>query len=145
MYCPNCGKEIKNKICEGCKNETVVTSTSSAEGNLEKIKSATQLMLENVTNFDGRTSRSNYWWAVLTLVGISLVGMILGSISEFLEMIVMLGLVVLSWTLTIRRLHDVGKSWYYMLWQCLFPPITLYFLVQKGDEGANQYGEPDNK
>lgn len=31
MYCPNCGKELKNKICEGCKNETVVTITSSVE------------------------------------------------------------------------------------------------------------------
>lgn len=31
MSCPNCGKELKNKTCEWCKNETVVTIMSSVE------------------------------------------------------------------------------------------------------------------
>lgn len=48
---------------------------------------------------------------------------------------------------TVRRLHDVGKSgWFYFI--VLIPIIgafwLLYLLIKEGDQGTNSYG-PDSK
>ncbi|MDF0479574.1 DUF805 domain-containing protein [Vagococcus sp. PNs007] len=114
------------------------------EENIAKIKEASRLMVDNIFNFEGRTSRGNYWWAGVGLFGLAIIVGILDSVSHFLGNIGILILFVLSLALTVRRYHDVGKPWYYMVWQALFPPFGLYFLIKKGDESTNKYGEPDN-
>ena len=41
-----------------------------------------------------------------------------------------------------RRLHDIGKSgWLQLLWLiCCGGLILIYFWVQEGDKGDNEYG-----
>ena len=41
---------------------------------------------------------------------------------------------------TIRRMHDVGKSG----WYCLIPIYNIVLAATEGEKGANQYG-PDPK
>ena len=47
-------------------------------------------------------------------------------------------------SVTVRRLHDIDKSGWFMLLG-LIPPIgfiiLLYLLAQKGTEGPNKYGD----
>ena len=46
--------------------------------------------------------------------------------------------------LSVRRLHDIGKSgWYLLLWliPCVGAIILLVFVVTPGDPGSNTYGD----
>ncbi|NJL75178.1 MAG: DUF805 domain-containing protein [Saprospiraceae bacterium] len=49
-----------------------------------------------------------------------------------------LGVLVPSLAVAVRRMHDVGKEWWYML----IPIYNLILALTKGEEGTNKYG-PD--
>ena len=135
--------------------------------------SAYKLMFKNYAKFSGRSRRSEYWYASLmnfiivmaawllngVLMGAgaaisaavadtySSVGVILFGISGiigFLLMIYSIALIIPGLALVVRRLHDIGKSGWYMLLS-LIPIIggiiMLVFMVTDSQPGANQYGE----
>jgi len=60
-------------------------------------------------------------------------------------LIIGLSIFVLTWSICVRRIHDVGKPvWKYII--LLIIPITdpfvfLYLLFKKGGAGPNKYGE----
>lgn len=104
--------------------------------------------------FTGRSRRTEYWTFTLINIAIafiiSVLGSILGSIAGILATI--LGIVSLLFTLAmllpgiavgIRRLHDTGRSGWWMLIG-LVPLvgvlILIYFLVLDSQPGSNQYG-----
>lgn len=66
--------------------------------------------LANVTNFNGRARRSEYWWTALAVVIVSFIlNIIFSSMPTVSNVIsVLLGLLTLS--LTVRRLHDTGHG-----------------------------------
>ena len=104
--------------------------------------------------FDGRASRSEYWFFQLFNIAISLalaaLGALLGTISEtlaFIPLILMfivgLGLIVPGIALAIRRMHDSDKSGWLLL--CGFIPfvgsiILLVFMCLDSTPGTNQFG-----
>ncbi|SFV61680.1 Integral membrane protein [hydrothermal vent metagenome] len=109
--------------------------------------------------FDGRASRSEFWYfalfyfladlvaAVIDAFVLSpMLGMTPEQISQggYLQMILVLGLFIPSIALAVRRLHDIGKSgWWYLL---VFIPfigwvVLIYFYVLDSQPGTNQYGE----
>ena len=112
------------------------------------IKEAVQLFFKNYTNFNGRSTRSEFWWVVLANVIVCAVLCVLMAISSVfiaLYAIYALAIIVPNIAVTIRRLHDIGKSgWYYFV--CLIPfvggLVLLYFLAQPSDPNSNQYGDP---
>lgn len=91
--------------------------------------------------FSGRACRSEYWWFILFAV---IVVVILPFISRFLWGIFILALIVPSLSVFVRRLHDTGKSAWWLLLQ--FVPfggfVLLVFAVTRGDVGDNRFG-PD--
>lgn len=120
-----------------------------------KIKEAVHLFFRNYAKFDGRSTRSEFWWVFLVgVIILSVFGMlasifpliltVLLPLVIILYIIFSLAVLVPSIAIMIRRLHDTGKSGYYIL-LCLTPVtilIVLYFLAQPGDPRPNQYGEP---
>ena len=48
-----------------------------------------------------------------------------------------------SLSVTIRRLHDVNKSGWNLLWliTIIAIPYVLYLEIKKGNDGPNNYGE----
>jgi len=111
----------------------------------------------NLTNFEGRAPRSQFWWWMLFLWLISLVVNIftggLGSLMgrnefSFLSLVGwIIGIVVVLATVAVgaRRLHDTGKSgWLQLLWilPCIGPIILIIFWAPAGNPGDNQYGPP---
>ncbi len=102
------------------------------------------------TDFNGRSSRSEYWWAYL---GIMLIFFVIGLVSGLLGEtvgsavigIAYLAILIPSIAIAVRRLHDVDKSGWFLL-IALIPLIggliLLYFYVQKGTDGPNRFG-PD--
>ena len=99
--------------------------------------------------FDGRARRKEYWFYTLDYIILAFVASILGQIP-FVGIIVgvvwtliILALILPSLAVTVRRLHDTGRSgWWVILG---FIPIAcfvlLYFLIQDSQSGSNQYGE----
>lgn len=105
-------------------------------------------ILENYANFSGRLSVPGYWWFFLANFIIGVVLQILLAISGvFLIFLAAYGLATLipSIAAGIRRLHDTGKSGWFLL-IALIPfvgtIVLIVFLASKGDQGSNQYGPP---
>lgn len=96
---------------------------------------------DRYAKFDGRARRSEYWYYVLFNF---LVGVILSIIFAPLNWIYSLIVLLPGLSLTVRRLHDTGKSGWCILLFCIpIVNIILIFLwlCKAGDTGANQYGE----
>ena len=97
----------------------------------------------NYCNFQGRSSRSEYWWYCLfTFV----LGFILGLISETLGGILSLALLLPGLGLGVRRLHDLNRSGWFLLLAIvpLVNLILIYWFTQPSDPQANQYGPVPN-
>lgn len=92
-------------------------------------------------NFDGRATRSEYWWFFLFTF---LVSAALSIFSEALSGVFSLGVLLPSLAVGVRRLHDIDKSgWFLLLW---FIPIIgwiilIVWAVQEGKE-PNRFSSP---
>ncbi len=117
-------------------------------------------MFENYANFSGRARRSEYWYFRLAttliffvFIFLAVIASILGGVT--LGLPIAIGLFALyaiaslipSLAVTVRRMHDLGKSGWNILISCipLVGPIWfLVLLVTEGEHGENYYG-PDPK
>lgn len=104
-------------------------------------------VLKNYAKFDGRARRREYWMFFLVNIGVSVVLNILATqVSQyigFLSLAYMLGILVPSIAVGIRRMHDIGKSGWWLL--IAFVPIIggiwlLVLTVTAGQSGSNAYG-----
>lgn len=120
---------------------------------------------KNYANFNGRARRSDYWYAALAeavigmvfgiLAGIIMaivynvtwddeVMAVVGAIAGGILCLYSLATIVPHLSLTVRRLHDIGKGGVYLLlW--LIPGgigsiIILVFCCTDSQPGINQYG-----
>jgi uncharacterized membrane protein YhaH (DUF805 family) len=111
-------------------------------------QTAIRAQLQNVTNFNGRASRSAYWWYALGLFAVNMVLQIfsiaIGSaaLSLLIDLlIVVIGLSGLS--LAVRRLHDSDKSGWLAL-VGLIPFVgwiaVLVLVLLPGTPGQNRFG-----
>ena len=75
---------------------------------------AVKLALSRLKETNGRSRRSEFWWAILALyVGGGIVGYILKLIPYlgfWLYLIVSVAVLIVSLPLFMRRMHDVGKG-----------------------------------
>jgi uncharacterized membrane protein YhaH (DUF805 family) len=95
-------------------------------------------------DFNGRARRKEYWMFTLVNVIVSFVlGFVCGLIHlPWLAYIYALAVMVPSIAVAARRLHDVGKSGWFMLIS-LIPLAGLYLiyvLAQDGEARDNAYG-----
>ena len=92
--------------------------------------------------FSGRACRSEYWWFLLFQF---IVEIILLIAFPILYVIFFLGTILPYLAVAVRRLHDTGRSGWWMLIG-LVPFIggvfLLVFFVSEGEWGDNKYG-PD--
>ena len=111
---------------------------------------AVKTCLKKYADFQGRASRSEYWWfflfsllvgVILNILGYALIseeaGQVMGAVANLIFFIPTLAV-------TVRRLHDNGRSGWNILWG--FTVIgtffsLLYWYIKKGDASANKYGE----
>ena len=94
--------------------------------------------LQNYGNFEGRASRAECWYFFLFNC---IVAFTVGFIAGFtdvpaLSTLYTLALLVPSWAVAVRRIHDVGKSG----WFILVPIYSFILLVMKGQEDQNEFG-----
>ncbi len=101
--------------------------------------------------FQGRARRKEYWmfalFNMLAYIALAIVEGILGMGGEgglgVLSTLYTLAVLLPSLGVTVRRLHDTGRSGWWLL-ICLVPFIggivLLIFLVLDSQTGTNQYG-----
>lgn len=101
-------------------------------------------VLKKYTVFNGRARRAEYWYFVLFNVIISFIlGIIDGAIGllQFgVSDIYSLGVLIPSIAVGVRRMHDVGKSGWYLL----IPIYNIILAATEGEPNTNEYG-PDPK
>ena len=193
MICKNCGTDFNGQYCPNCgaKAEPASAPQQSAPPygapqNFVNGQSAppygapvymptrkigfgeaVKLFFKNYVNFNGRATRSEYWWVYLfnnivyMVLGIlfaisggsslaaydaygdmSIAYMGAGAIFYILMMLYGLAVLLPSLSLMVRRLHDIGKSGTYIL-MGLIPfagYIILLVYMLTGSAPDNQYG-----
>ena len=112
------------------------------------------VLTKKYADFTGRARRAEYWWFVLinfvVMFSLLVLTIILSGSNDSLTglggiiyAVYALGVILPSLAVTVRRLHDTGKSGW-MLLIGLIPfvglIILLVFYFTDGDPGANQYG-----
>lgn len=104
--------------------------------------------LRKYAQFDGRSSRSEFWYFVLFYFLLSLaVGLVdhMMQSGGILGFILTLAFLIPSISVTVRRLHDSDHSgWWYLI---LFVPVIgffaiLYFALLRSDPASNRFGPP---
>ncbi|HOY70390.1 MAG TPA: DUF805 domain-containing protein [Methylotenera sp.] len=112
---------------------------------------AIKTCFQKYADFSGRASRPEFWWFYLFFYLIYFVCILLAFMVSDVFFIVFFGFVFvifLPWLAAgARRMHDVNKSaWWVLLTFVPFASLALmYFQVQPGDVGDNQFGSPPSK
>lgn len=116
----------------------------------EAVKKA---FVENYCNFTGRASRSEFWWFTLfsAIVGF-VIGFILGIFGagpttvQVFQGIIGLAFLLPGLGVSVRRLHDIGKSGWWILIGLipLVGAIVLLIWYCKDSQGDNEYGPEPN-
>lgn len=108
---------------------------------------------QNYCNFNGRASRSEYWWFVLFMAIVNFaIGFVLGIFGSsetgvsIITSIVGLAFLLPGLGLCVRRLHDTGHSGWWVLLSVI-PLANILLIVwfcQDSYHGMNQYGPEPN-
>lgn len=106
---------------------------------------------QKYADFSGRGRRSEYWFFFLFNILLSIVATVINSIlrlpspgnSALLSWIVSLALLVPGLAAAVRRLHDTGRSGWWLLIglvPCIGAIVLIVFMVQDSQPQPNQYG-----
>lgn len=109
-------------------------------------------VLRNYANFDGRAGRAEYWWFMLAHLICSIALVILQIVVEplmtlfsIVYLIYSLGVLIPFLAVIVRRLHDIDKS----AWGLIFvfiPLVGILFFIIFGSTPThpqpNKYGLP---
>ena len=114
-----------------------------------------EIILGKYAQFKGRAGRSEFWmfYLVYFIIGavFSILMNLVASISFLyyiilvLQVIIILGLLVPTLAVSVRRLHDIGKggAWIFINLIPLIGSIWfLILLIKEGEKVANRFGNP---
>jgi len=98
---------------------------------------------QKYADFNGRASLGEFWGFALFVFAVHVLGGIV--FRHGIMALVTIALILPSWAVTARRLHDTGRSgWLQLLW--LVPifgwAILIFLAAQPGQAQANHYGPP---
>ena len=161
MFCSKCGQPVSDgaQFCSACGNP--VNGTQPKNATAEKAKNffaemqaraedlkgpepvdftkAIKLFCLYALNFKGRSSRSEYWWGYLFNTLLSLVLPVIPVIGGLLSLVMLVPGIAIS----VRRMHDIGKSGWYLLMGLIplaGPIILLVYACTASQTEANQWG-----
>lgn len=97
-------------------------------------------VLKNYAVFEGRARRSEYWYFTLANIIVSViltfVDSSMGLITFGVSTVYSLAVLLPSLAVAVRRMHDIGKSG----WFILIPIYNIILAATEGDKGPNEYG-----
>jgi uncharacterized membrane protein YhaH (DUF805 family) len=90
---------------------------------------------QNYANFNGRSSRSAYWfWNLFNLIVALLLSVTLPDIGTIFSVATIVPSLAVGW----RRMHDTNRGG----WWSIIPFVGFVFALQQSDPDMNQYGPP---
>ena len=94
--------------------------------------------LKNYAKFSGRARRSEFWYFCLFNAVISVVLSIVANVTEIsiISTIYSLAVFIPGIAVSVRRMHDVNKSGWYIL----IPIYNLVLACTNGTIGENSFG-----
>ncbi|HEV3379835.1 MAG TPA: DUF805 domain-containing protein [Trebonia sp.] len=100
---------------------------------------------KNIFTFNGRASRSAFWWFTLFAFIIAVVLDIIGAVSKVtaLPYIIEVVIAIVTIGLQVRRLHDTNRSgfwWFIGLIPIVGGIVLLVFDCLPGTPGPNRFG-----
>ena len=104
-----------------------------------------KVITQHYADFSGRARRKEYWMYTLFYLIFSFVAGFLDGIltTNFISPLYILALFIPNLAVAVRRLHDTGRSGWWLLFG-LVPIIgtivILIFYLQNSSPGENQYG-----
>lgn len=109
-----------------------------------------QLFFKNYADFQGRSSRGAYWWLFLANILASVItnvvdaGLAASIGLPVVGLIFSLVTLIPGVALGVRRLHDVGRSgwWLLIAFTVIGILLLIYWYVQPGQRQENRFG-PD--
>jgi uncharacterized membrane protein YhaH (DUF805 family) len=118
------------------------------QGGPVDFQGAIRQQFQNVTNFNGRASRSAYWWYALALLIADVVLQIISGVAGSSALTLLISLILLVVGLSglsvgVRRLHDTDKSGWWILIgiiPIIGTIILIVFLCTPGTPGPNRFG-----
>ncbi len=129
-------------------NQSDSAAIDAQEENYNIVDWTKKVILGNYLNFEGRARRKEYWWSYLgfaaIILGAAIIDAIVGS-SEMFYFLAVLALFLPSLGVTVRRLHDTGRSGWNVLWGII--PLVgaillIIWLASDTSPQHNQYGAP---
>lgn len=113
---------------------------------VEAIKMA---LTTNYCNFNGRSSRSEYWWYCLFTFILGIVLTLIfgdGTVGRIVSGVVNLALFLPGLGLAVRRLHDIDKTgwWVLIAFTVIGVFLLIYWAILDSQKGANKYGPVPN-
>ncbi len=105
-------------------------------------------VLTNLMDFSGRARRKEYWmftlFNIIFMIAAGIIDMIVFGDYGFVYAVYSLLLLVPSIAVCFRRIHDIGKSAWWLLIglvPVLGSLLLLYWFIKDGDYGENQWGK----
>ncbi len=105
-----------------------------------------KVVRDNYANFNGRARRKEYWmfylFNMIFVFAIMAVDLFLG-LNFVLYAIYLIAMIVPGLAVSVRRLHDTGKSGWFLLIALIpmiGPIIGLVFLCTDSNPEENEYG-----
>lgn len=108
---------------------------------------AVQSGFSNYVNFQGRSTRSEYWYWVLFVIVCMIVAQLIDLAIglHVVYPIFVLAIVLPGLAVSVRRLHDLDRSGWFVLLPVIpvvGAIILIYWHCQPGSAGVNRFG-PD--
>jgi uncharacterized membrane protein YhaH (DUF805 family) len=99
---------------------------------------AISVCLNKYAVFTGRATRSEYWYFVLFLIAVSILSNFISALmgSDLAGLIIQIFFWIPSLSVSIRRMHDVNKSG----WFILVPIYSFILTVTPSTVGPNRFG-----
>lgn len=114
-------------------------------------EAVTKCLQVNYCNFSGRASRSEFWWYELFMLLVnalcSLIPMVLGdTVGGAITGVISLLLILPTLGLMARRLHDIGRSawWLLLILTGIGTILLIIWWIMPSQEHPNEYGDEPN-
>ncbi len=138
MVCPHCGAPQGGEFAAG------------GDGIPRTFGSAISICFGKYATFSGRAPRAEYWYfvlfQVLVNIAIGIVGAASSEVGNAFSIIFALAIFLPGLAATIRRLHDLDRSGWWVL-IVLVPIVGAILLIvwfcTRGTRGPNRFG-PEN-
>ena len=114
-----------------------------------KLFTFTKLFLINIFDFKGRASRWEYWggsilggYILLLFLTMLYAATLYSFFGELISVILFIYIVIAAFSCQVRRLHDVGKSGWNLLWNItgIGALYILFLYVQPSEPKNNKWG-----